>query len=483
MSSQICLQDGRIVGEDSTEGPSMQRLYGGVQFGLDRFQLAGSRQPARMLSAGLAARQFVQPSRHLSATLSAGLATRQFQRSFGPMGIQPTRVSAGIGLDKFALAGARQPARMMSAGLAARQFVQPARHLSATLSAGLATRQFQRSFGPMGVQPAAGLARGVDLSLDNFNLSEPKAAARQTVSFHVDSGVNISAAFWSSLESETSLPFNVGDKHLLQKIFNSHLSDRRQEGDQFIPPDGSYSHVQQLRRLVMEEEAVQRERRRTFLSEAFDPESPGPLFPASWRPSASIMSREVTKGKKHNCRLLPRVEHESQADLLRQAMRQTTPSFEKVTEEGTCFRIYRLGSLEARTTQSSDGEEVIGVVFSMLSATTTTSSDLKQGGSKHRDSDEVVKISEYVEKTSRGPCCFMVLTAESGSTLVVKELEDGSLHHEESPVNLDYRRTLAKVLRSKDCRGLGWTMRAARALQNDVYGQLGQKCNLTGCQN
>merc|ERR1719266_2335775 len=144
------------------------------------------------MSAGLAARQFVQPARHLSATLSAGLATRQFQRSFGPVGVQPARVSAGVGLDKFALAGARQPARMMGAGLAARQFVQPARHLSATLSAGLATRQFQRSFGPMGVQPATGLARGVDLSLDNFNLSEPKASARQTVSFDLDSGVNIS---------------------------------------------------------------------------------------------------------------------------------------------------------------------------------------------------------------------------------------------------------------------------------------------------
>merc|ERR1719183_776814 len=121
-----------------------------------------------MMSAGLAARQFVQPARHLSATLSAGLATRQFQRSFGPLGVQPARVSAGVGLDKFALSGARQPARMMSAGLAARQFVQPARHLSATLSAGLATRQFQRSFGPLGVQPAR-VSAGV--GLDKFALS------------------------------------------------------------------------------------------------------------------------------------------------------------------------------------------------------------------------------------------------------------------------------------------------------------------------
>merc|ERR1719367_598324 len=106
-------------------GTTTQRLSGGVQFGLDKFQLSGARQPARMLSVGLAARQFVQPGGHISATVSAGLATRQFQRSFGPMGVQPARVAAGIGLDKFALGGAREPARMMSGGPAARQFVQP----------------------------------------------------------------------------------------------------------------------------------------------------------------------------------------------------------------------------------------------------------------------------------------------------------------------------------------------------------------------
>merc|ERR1712038_2250204 len=100
-------------------GVQPARVSAGV--GLDKFALSAGRQPARMMSAGLAARQFVQPARHLSATLSAGLATRQFQRSFGPMGVQSARVSAGVGLDKFALSAGRQPARMMSAGLAARQ--------------------------------------------------------------------------------------------------------------------------------------------------------------------------------------------------------------------------------------------------------------------------------------------------------------------------------------------------------------------------
>ena len=84
-----------------------------------------------MVSAGLATRQFVQLARHIRATLSTGLATRQFQRSFGPMGVQTARVSADVGLDKCALSGARRPACMMSAGIAARQSVQRACELAA----------------------------------------------------------------------------------------------------------------------------------------------------------------------------------------------------------------------------------------------------------------------------------------------------------------------------------------------------------------
>merc|ERR1719210_570115 len=238
------------------------------------------------MSAGLAARQFVQPARHLSATLSAGLATRQFQRSFGPMGVQPARVSAGVGLDKFALSAGRQPARMMSAGLAARQFVQPARHLSATLSAGLATRQFQRSFGPMGVQPAR--VSGVDLNLDEFNLSAPSEIARSDIIAKLDEGVDISGAFWMNLEDDMTSMFNEEDRLLLNQVFNPALSDRRTEGDRFVPPDTSREYVQRLRALVQEETAMQEQRVDHFFSKAFEPDSAGPLFPLTWTSNMEI---------------------------------------------------------------------------------------------------------------------------------------------------------------------------------------------------
>merc|ERR1719151_261715 len=273
------------------------------------------------MSAGLAARQFVQPARHLSATLSAGLATRQFQRSFGPMGVQPARVSAGVGLDKFALSAGRQPARMMSAGLAARQFVQPARHLSATLSAGLASRQFQRSFGPMGVQPAR--VSGVDLNLDEFNLSAPTELARSDIVAKLDEGVDISEAFWMNIEDDMTSMFNEEDRLLLNQVFNQTLSDRRTEGDRFVPPDTSREYVQRLRALVQEEMATQEQRMDHFFSKAFEQENAGPLFPLSWGPNL-----ELAHEGKSRPQLYPRQDF-AQAQMLEDALESQVPEFEK----------------------------------------------------------------------------------------------------------------------------------------------------------
>merc|ERR1719464_2372288 len=228
------------------------------------------------------------------------------------MGVQPPRVSAGVGLDKFALSAGRQPARMMSAGLAARQFVQPARHLSATLSAGLATRQFQRSFGPMGVQPAR--VQGVDLNLDEFNLSAATQVTRQEASFKVAAGVDITGAFWSSLDDNSSSVFSCDNKALLRAVFNPRLSDRRDEGDRFVPPDTSFAYIQGLRTLLQEEESVRQQRERNFCSSSFDMETPGLLYPSSWRSSVEI-SRQETAGKHANCVRYARPDYKSQAHL------------------------------------------------------------------------------------------------------------------------------------------------------------------------
>mmetsp|Transcript_35687 Transcript_35687/g.81086 ORF Transcript_35687/g.81086 Transcript_35687/m.81086 type:complete len:281 (-) Transcript_35687:113-955(-) len=274
------------------------------------------------------------------------------------MGVQPARVSAGVGLDKFALSGARQPARMMSAGLAARQFVQPARHLSATLSAGLATRQFQRSFGPMGVQPAR--VAGVDLNLDEFNLSAPTDLERMDIMVQLDAGADFSKAFWSNVDGELPSQFSEEDKTLLKRVFSPVLSDRRQEGDLFVPPDTSFAYVQKLRSLVKEEEAMVQRRKEHFCSKEFSAEEPGALFPASWASTVKLLCED-----KKDVELQVRPDYKAQAQFLETTLKAVAPIFDKTAEDGARFRIYKFGSLDVRTIQEQSGEEALGAVFSV----------------------------------------------------------------------------------------------------------------------
>eukprot|EP00972_Heterocapsa_arctica_P093000 13716328-Heterocapsa_arctica.AAC.1 len=62
-----------------------------------------------------------------------------------------------------------------------------------------------------------------------------------------------------------------------------------------------------------------------------------------------------------------------------------------LTEDGMRFRIYRVGSIEIRTTQVHDGEEVVGAVFSVCAATAQAS--LKSIA----DGELIVKATQYVE--------------------------------------------------------------------------------------
>jgi len=391
--SQIQVQDGRIVNADTST--SSQSLYGGVQFGLDKFQLAGARQPARMMSAGLAARQFVQPARHLSATLSAGLATRQFQRSFGPMGVQPARVA------------------------------------------------------------------GVDLNLDEFNLSAPTDV---DICVQLDIGADMSGAFWSNLSHEAPSMFSEDDKRLLRSVFNPSLSDRRDEGNRFIPPDTSFAYVQKLRALVQEEEAVQQQRKDHFFSKLFSHENPGSLFPSSWGSSVEILRQDATM--KQGCHLHPILDYKAKSLAWDHALKSAVPVFDKTTENGTRFRIYQFGSMEVRTTQELDGTETIGVVFS--SRVSKEGSENDQRGVK--DNERIVKVSEYVEKSEGVPRCYVVLETDQKSVILTEELPDGTVKREHNPKDLDERNSLAKLVRhTPDCSAFNITVNDIKHCRRDVY--------------
>merc|ERR1712226_353310 len=77
---------------------------------------------------------------------------------------------------------------------------------------------------------------GVDLDLDVFNLSTPihveGCCVEDLQSAQAQSAIG--RTFWDSLSGST---FKDDDVKLLNDLFNPCLSDRRQEGMYFIPPE------------------------------------------------------------------------------------------------------------------------------------------------------------------------------------------------------------------------------------------------------
>merc|ERR1712060_61373 len=89
-------------------------------------------------------------------------------------------------------------------------------------------------------------ARGVDLNLDQFDLSQ---ATKVSSSEICDAPVG--DAFWSALDSKSGFEGELVD--LFTDVFNPCLSDRRTEGDRFVPPNMSISYLEKLGNLVKEE--------------------------------------------------------------------------------------------------------------------------------------------------------------------------------------------------------------------------------------
>jgi len=77
--------------------------------------------------------------------------------------------------------------------------------------------------------------------------------------------------------------------------------------------------------------------------------------------------------------LIARPEYKGHAaELLEGVLRTSAPIFDKSTEDGMHFRIYRLGSLEVRTAQELGSEEVVGAVYSVYSQTSALGAECKQ---------------------------------------------------------------------------------------------------------
>jgi len=255
-------------------------------------------------------------------------------------------------------------------------------------------------------------------------------------------------AFWSDLESESGSVFSAQDKALFAEVFNPNLSDRREEGDHFAPPDPSFEYLEHLRSLVEQERDVRKQRKEHFLSSKFLPSSPGPMFPSSWISSFEI-SCEAAAAAAGNLQLRP--DYEAQAAMFEQALREATPAFDRSSEDGLRFRVYKLGSLEVRTTQEHNGTEVIGSVFSVRQSPAAP-------GDRRRvqETEKVTKVTEYVESckgTADGVSrrSYVVLETEEGNLIVTERRIGGAVVWEENPDDLEDRNSLAKFIRSCSC--------------------------------
>lgn len=318
-ASKITVDNGRIV---DTNGVFTNKhgVYGGVDFGLDKALAAAAAAPAAPLKRSPVIKTAVQTS--VFPALRGGPQT---------FSLTPAAPAAPPGVRAQGL---------LSAAL--RPTVAPAVS-AAALSA------------TMGAAP-----QGVDMNLDDFNLSSTTQAVEVQGGACSWGGVaGAGRAFWSNLDSSES-EFDQEDKCFLKGVFNPYMSDRREEGDMFTPPDASQEAVQELKSLLQKEAKMQEKRKDHFYGKSFTLEDPGQLFPHSWTNSVGIMSTGTGMARK----LQARPDYHCQMQKIQEVMQNTMPVFDKQTEDGMRFRVYQVGSLEVRTTQEHDGKEVVGAVYS-----------------------------------------------------------------------------------------------------------------------
>merc|ERR1711981_600416 len=97
---------------------------------------------------------------------------------------------------------------------------------------------------------------------------------------------------------------------------------------------------------------VREERREHFLSENFTMGDAGSVFPISWK-VGEVAPQAVCA----------RPEYVEQVAVFEKVLGLATPVFDKMTEDGMRFRVYKFGSLEVRSTQQHAGKEIVGAVF------------------------------------------------------------------------------------------------------------------------
>jgi len=328
-----------------------------------------------------------------------------------------------------------------------------------------------RSFGGVpGARP-----KGVDLSLDGFDLTAPAPLPRESGSERVpppEASAAYGKAFWFSLSCNSGSVFAAEDRRLFRALFNPCLSDRHREGSLFAPPQTSSGYIQGLCSLLKKEEDVQEQRRRHFLSREFLEDHAGSLYPGSWDSSIAIAREQALKSCSAKACTDGWVPSGAAAANLQLMLKTAAPVFDKSTEDGTRYRIYRVSSLEVRTTQRHDEKEAIGVVFSVAADSQAHPVACEQS---MKFDERIVKVTEFVELAGEGTDrpeeagavppfrYFAVLATESGCAVATERLADGTVAWAENPDGLDARCARARVTGCSDAGGSRVTLADLKA--------------------
>jgi hypothetical protein len=440
--SKIRVRDGEVVGADKGIQPTVYGIYGGVSFGLDKFDISR-----------------IAPRKAVAVGAPTGKAPG------APTGPPSAAVAFTPGAGVRPLAGLISP--MTSVTPLAPPPVQ-AVPLSATLS-GVGMARGMGMAPPIQAVPmsamlsgapvptlaalsmAAPTPQGVDLNLNQFSLETPKDTSGNCISEpqSKDACAAMTSTFWSCVDQEGS-----EDWKLLKSIYNPNLSDRRMDGDNFSPPDTSSNYTSKLRSLIRQEDEARQQRKDRFCSIDFSCENPGEVFPASWTSPHAIAR---SKSRKQGAGLQPRKDCAARTE---QVMKSGPPVFEKKAEDGMVFRIYRADSIEVRTTQEHAEQEVVGAVFSVRQQTHGKTGRTALGH------ENIIKATEYVEKMPKASeeCkYYVVLETEYGNTIVTERLQDIA-SWEENVADLEGRNSLAKVVRTASCRRAGVTVQDLKTI-------------------
>jgi len=502
--SEIQLKDGEIVGAGGSFGGTVHGMYGGVEFGLDRMRVGATRRVERVDT------EKSKGDITTNAVLRTVLNISQYvQRQPEQRGMAPTATTTR-GLVMQTTGGGRRERDAGQALVPAAAGVRAAVRTSEMGTLGqpappgirptVATRgqPVGKTWEPWMPGAESGMVymepwklpplqveelKGVDLNLDAFDLSAPaRAAPSRGDAKPIDAVSCGGKAFWSSLGSGDSDSALTGEaRSLLQDVFNPHVSDRREEGDRFVPPDTSAEYLQRLQELVKEEASMRQTRAAQFFSADFAAGSPGPLFPSSWASSCEITRGGAapagTDGGAAGDRLLhSHTDFRADAARLEQLLKTSIPVFNKSTEDGMSFRIYRVGDFEVRTTQEHDREEVIGAVLSRRPPAQVSGTG---AGAAAREHERIVKATQYVERApgsaprgappkplSKAPAAdfrfYVVLETEAGAAIVT-EMSESAATWAENPRGLEARNSLARVTRSVQACDAGATVKDVKS--------------------